>query len=47
MVMKGTTIVPLLFTSMMKESRQVDGDKPLYAFLYKAMVFAIIRGSVR
>jgi hypothetical protein len=29
MVIKGSTIVPLLLISIMKESHQVEEDKPL------------------
>jgi len=36
--MKGSTMVPLLFTSITAERSQVDWDNPLYAFRYKDSV---------
>ena len=45
MVMNGTTIVPLLFTSITSDSHQVPGERPPYAFLYNETVLLIITGA--
>jgi hypothetical protein len=37
-VMNGTTIVPLLFTSITTDKYQVFFESPLNAFLYKEAV---------
>jgi hypothetical protein len=46
MVMKGTTIVPLLLISITSESHQVLRDRPPYAFLYNEIVWEIIPSKI-
>jgi len=43
---KGTTIVPDLFTRLINERNQTDGERPSNDFLYKLMVDEIM-GSLQ